>query len=365
MRILLVEPEYRKGSKKIIQNHRKSLAENSSNRPDDETLWYPPLGLMKLATYHKLRGDEVKFVSGCDNSVIPQGDMFSGRELWDRVYITTLFTFHFVNIIKTINFYKEAVGGTTRKIFVGGIMSSLMPEDIFEETGIFPIPGVLLSAKQIQLDDDTNIDSLPPDYSILDGYPYAVNNTYYGYTSRGCINKCAWCGVPKIEPQFQEYVDIKPVIQSLRAKNGDFSRLKLMDNNVLASPSLPRIVADLVELGYSRDSYVNTRSQKQRVVDFNQGVDASFINHKTLSELSKLNIKPLRIAFDRLSEQKEYIAAIELAISYGFSEFSNYMLYNFNDTPFDLFKRITINIELNEKYCSKSGNLSGKIYCYP
>ena len=48
---------------------------------------YPPLGLMKLATYHGSfgRGDRVTFVKGEDKEVLNQA--------WDRVYVTTLFTF--------------------------------------------------------------------------------------------------------------------------------------------------------------------------------------------------------------------------------------------------------------------------------
>ena len=91
-------------------------------------------------------------------------DLFSHELLWDRIYITTLFTFDWKNVIETINFYKKAVGGSTHKIFVGGIMASIMPNDIFEETGIQPVVGILDSARKIGFDEDTDIDALPPDY---------------------------------------------------------------------------------------------------------------------------------------------------------------------------------------------------------
>ena len=77
--------------------------------------------------------------------------------------------------------------------------------------GIRFIKGLLSAppAVALQLDefaeefysDDTNgrpIEDLVPDYSILDqvGYSYPVHDAYFGYTSRGCIRKCHFCGVP-------------------------------------------------------------------------------------------------------------------------------------------------------------------------
>jgi len=74
---------------------------------------------MKLSQFHKMRGDEVRFVIGCDPAVCYKGDLFTPGQLWDRVYITTVFTFHFAQIVKTIKFYLEAVGGTFSKVYVG------------------------------------------------------------------------------------------------------------------------------------------------------------------------------------------------------------------------------------------------------
>ena len=128
MRILLVEPDYRRKASGVAGNGK------SSSKKNDDSLWYPPLGLMKLARYHKNKGDYVQFISGLDKSILHDSDF--NTNIWDRVYITTLFTFHFDKVVKTIQFYKEAVGGTTGRIFVGGIMASLMPQKIFEATGV-------------------------------------------------------------------------------------------------------------------------------------------------------------------------------------------------------------------------------------
>ena len=244
LRVLLVEPEYRRGKPKRFTEANSG----TQTRRDDAALWYPPLGLMKLATFHKNRGDEVYFVQGCNESTFHRGDLFASPELWDRVYITTLFTHSFDKIVKTIKFYLEAVGGTVDKVRVGGIMASLMPNDIFEATGVYPTTGVLNSPSALGLRGKTNIDLLPADYSLLDARLYAINDTYYAYTTRGCTNACPWCGAPKIEPEYVPYIDIKPAIRALRKEYGDKSTLILMDNNVLDSEFLEKIIDDLIAL---------------------------------------------------------------------------------------------------------------------
>lgn len=357
MRVLLVEPNYRRGKP------------SSSKKINDDTLWYPPIGLLKLSRFHKNRNDDVVFTIGKNSELFSQPSLFSevkGRGLFDRVYITTLFTFDFDKVIEVINYYRNAIGGTRGKIFIGGVMASLMPEEIFNDTGIFPIPGILTSPAQIGLPGKENIDQLCPDYSILDKSTYAINNTFYAYTTRGCTNACPWCGVPKIEPEFEPYIDIKPIITQLREEVGDLAVLKLMDNNVLASPKLEQIVGDLLGLGYGRGSTTDSHPPRSRVIDFNQGLDASHLNEDNIKLLSKLNIKPMRIAFDKLAEKAVYKKAIESAYKYGFTEFSNYMLFNFKDTPKDLYERLVINIKLNAKW--RRGTPSqppGSIYSYP
>ena len=353
MRVLLVEPDYRRNSRSIRE-------ENNAKKRNDESLWYPPIGLMKLARFHKERGDKVKFVYGC----VEKRELFNIAESWDRIYITTMFTFHWDKIIGTIKYYKEIVWGDATKIFVGGVLASLLPRQLKDETGVRVITGTIHSPKKIGLLGSSNIDRLPPDYSILDNRLYATNDTYYAYTSRGCVNSCAWCGVPKIEKNYIPYINIKGMIKKLRKEFGDKPKLKLMDNNILASPFLNKIVDDLLELGYGKDATNKLRNNSVRVVDFNQGLDASFFSEENINLLSKLNIAPMRVAFDRINERNEYVNALDIARKFGIKSFSNYMLYNFVDTPKDLFQRLMVNIEMNEKWRIDGGQ-KANIYSYP
>src|SRR3954471_13138379 len=81
----------------------------------------PPLGLMKIAQYHGPRGkrDNVRFVKGEEEGAVVNNGL-------DRIYVTTLFSFEFPRIAKSIDFDLSAANGQADKVFVGGIAASLM-----------------------------------------------------------------------------------------------------------------------------------------------------------------------------------------------------------------------------------------------
>ena len=88
---------------------------------------YPPLGLMKIAQYHGERGkrDRVKFIKGEDRSVLTTA--------WDRIYVTTLFSFEYPKISQAIDFALLVANGHAERVFVGGIAASLMHERFLAE----------------------------------------------------------------------------------------------------------------------------------------------------------------------------------------------------------------------------------------
>lgn len=96
----------------------------------------------------------------------------------------------------------------------------------------------------------------------------------------------------------------------------------------------------------------------QRYVDFNQGMDARLLTEEKMKILSALPIKPFRIAYDNIKYTDIYTKAIKLAARYGVEEFSNYLLYNFDDKPIELYNRLKINIDL-------AAELSVHIYSFP
>ena len=321
---------------------------------------YPPLGLMKLAAYHRNRGDKLRFAKGEDVSVL--------REAWDRVYVTTLFSFEWDRTSKAIDFAIRAAGNQPERVFVGGIAASLMHDEFVKEpkwAGVRFIAGLLdrAPARALQLsaeegdfgaDDVTGapIEEHVPDYDILDDidYTYPVNDAYFGYASRGCIRKCHFCGVPKLEGMQKEMPPLSKLVEGIEAKYGPKKDLILMDNNVTASSRYKEIIAEIRDLGFTSGSRLERDGRRlKRRVDFNQGVDARILvkSPMYLREMATICISPLRIAFDHIGIRKVYDTAVRMAADNGITSLSNYMLYNFMDTPEDLYNRMKLNIKLN------------------
>ena len=97
---------------------------------------------------------------------------------------------------------------------------------------------------------------------------------------------------------------------------------------------------------------------RQRYVDFNQGVDARLFNEDNVKLLASIAIRPLRIAFDDLKSRPSYEKALRLSVKAGIKDFSNYLLYNYNDTPEELYTRLRINVDLCDE-------LNVSIYSFP
>lgn len=275
---------------------------------------YPPIGLMKLATYHRSLGDNVVFYKGdlndfilndineelitklndVDNTVnwhhhkkllidfiktskkeyfeelvtFSKYDILISNWLnhyknyykkkeylsnpkWDRVCISTLFTFYWKITIETIEFAKTIVKDR-KQIFVGGVLATVLAEEVETETGIKPHKGLLNKQGDLDKNNDIIIDELPLDYSILEeiDYKYPEKDAYYGYMTRGCIRKCSFCAVWKIEPKFQNYVSLKEKISITKSQFGDQRNLLLLDNNVLASKQFSKIIEEIKDSGF-------------------------------------------------------------------------------------------------------------------
>ena len=112
----------------------------------------PNLALMKISAYHKSRGDNVGF-----NVINP-----------DKVYCSIIFkkNRHIADGLRY--FYPDAdidIGGS------GYDLKKVLPDEI---------------------------ECMTPDYSL-----YPDNQSYYGFTTRGCIRHCPFCIVHDKEGRFR------------------------------------------------------------------------------------------------------------------------------------------------------------------
>jgi len=271
---------------------------------------YPPLGLMRISSWHKGMGDDVDFIK--ENA--PQN--YFGyvppilKNQYDLIYITSLFTYHYTHVIDCIRKYQRLYPHA--EIKVGGILATLLPDLIEREMGITPHKGLLDEAEKY-----------PPDYSFFPKLRYSIT-----FTTRGCPRKCRFCVVPKIEPKFFVREDWERDI----AKQHE--RIIFWDNNWLYSPNFYEDVKKLEKIGKS--------------YDFNQGLDCRLFDEEKAKLLRQTKIYPLRFAFDSPSQDGYIQKAIKIAKKHGFNDIRVYVLYNSEeeyDTPEFFYYRIN---ELNK-----------------
>ena len=180
---------------------------------------------------------------------------------WDRVGVTTLFTFYWDITVETIGFAKKLVKNP-KNLMVGGVLASIQPKELAEATGLHihkrgQAGGIhvgILRPGDLDKSDTQKIDELELDYSILDEieYQYPMSNAYYRYTTRGCVNKCAFCAVPTLEPDYLPYIPLKERVGRINDLYGEQKDLLLMDNNVLASEHYPQIIQEIIDCGFQK-----------------------------------------------------------------------------------------------------------------
>jgi len=312
---------------------------------------YPPLGLMKIAQYHRAKGDSVEFVKGLDPGRRDKCE-------WDRIYVSTLFTYDWAQTVKTVKYYRySAKEPCSENVFVGGILATLMGDDLREEVGCRVVKGRLNKRGKLGYQDDEIIDGLIPDYSILDqvSYSYPAQNAYFAYSTRGCVRKCSFCAVPSLEPDYESFFPIRDIVARVDELYGAKKDLLLLDNNVLASDRFDAIIDEIKASGFEKGATLRYKSRSgqsvsaKRHVDFNQGLDARLLTEEKMERLSEIAIRPLRIAFDSISYKDLYEEKIRMAAKYGLGYLSNYILFNYKDRPEEFYQRLRINLELNQE----------------
>jgi len=280
MKILLVEPNLPIPPKS--RNHRDFL----------------PIGLLKLASYHRAKGDKVKLVRNNKYFI----DFYP-----DQVKITSLFTYWSNYVWESVRFYKE--GYPKAKVIVGGIYASLIP-DHCKKSG----------CDEVFIGVDEEAEKCKPAYDLVD-VDYQII-----HTSRGCIRRCKFCGTWKIEPKFIFKKSIKDEICS--------NRIIFYDNNLLSNPYIKDILDELAASKFN-DRVVYSESQC--------GIDGRLLTLELAKLLKKARFLNPRIAWDHdYNQHKKIKEQIDMLIEAGYptKEIYVFMIYNYEHDYYKMKEKL-------------------------
>lgn len=271
---------------------------------------FKPLGLLKLSTYHKEIGNEVKFTG------------FNKAPKYfkpDLICFSPLFFFRIKSDIGYIKSFMKKYPNS--KIQIGGLMATIKP-DIFKKylgNNIELIHGLY-----------EPIENKRPDYSLFDA------NFAFGFTTRGCIRKCPWCIVPTIEGKIRKDENwhryLSPKLKMFYA----------MDNNVLAAGP------DWFE------SILKEMDKRKYTIEFNQGMDCILFakNSRFIEILSKYKhvFHHIRFSWDSKHQKKAAIETLEMMKKAKINcDKTWYMLYGNGETPEEIYDRISIILSYKNK----------------
>lgn len=206
---------------------------------------FPNFALMKISAWHKLQGDTVEWFFPFN------------RYKYDLVYSSSVFDF------------------TPKPL-----------SDYLPENAIYGGTGYGLYGAENDLPKE--IDEMFPDYSIYPQCDYAI-----GFLTRGCINNCSFCIVPKKEGKIRPYAKWQAIVRK------DTKRIRFMDNNVLACKYGIQQMRELAETDY--------------LVDFNQGLDVMLLTDDIAEIISRMNWdKYIRFSCDKEYQLPYFEKLVEL-----------------------------------------------------
>ena len=256
---------------------------------------YPPLGLLKLSTYSKEQGSTVELIRGKHYpSQVP-----------DVIYVTSLFSWAWRPVWDAISYYKSQF--PTVPISLGGIYASLLPNH-----------ARLSGATDVHVGLHHEAEHCLPDYDLVPEW-----DTSLLFASRGCVRKCGFCSVPKLEGKPSNLIYQIDDLILPRHK-----RVAFFDNNILTVENWKQVFT--------------TAMNHNKVVDFNQGLDARAVTDDVAETISNMRFDLIRMAYDFIGIREYVRRAIEIMAKHGIDrrKLIFYCLYNYVDSPEDFFKKV-------------------------
>ena len=195
---------------------------------------FPNLVLMKLSAWHKNRGDEVTLMSA-ETALQEENLIFN----YDKIYGACVFSGQ-EEILRELENRGVHLGGT------GTRYREILPPEI---------------------------EHIMPDYSL-----YGIEDTAYGFLTRGCPRGCSFCVVG--EKEGRKSYKVADVSEWWAGQEN----IKLIDPNLLACAEHLELLKQLAETG--------------AYIDITQGLDARLLTAKNIELINELRIKSLHFAWD-------------------------------------------------------------------
>jgi len=272
MNILLVEPNFPIPAKS--KNHCNFL----------------PIGLLKIAAYHRSLGDDVELHRG----------NYVAEKHPDEIKITSLFTYWSKHVWDSVGFYKYIY--PKAKVEVGGIYASLMPEHCAKSGSDEVVAGFYKGG--IAEVYDPAYDLIDVDYQII-------------HASRGCFRKCNFCGTWKIEDKVTYK---KSVLKEIRKQ-----KVVFYDNNLISNPHIKTILSELESFAFD--------DKKKVICESQSGLDGRILQEdpELAILLKKARFRNPRIAWDGSYSQWPLIKEqVEILKSAGYKPLDIFVFMMFN-----------------------------------
>ena len=237
---------------------------------------FPNLVLMKISAYHKDKGDNVEWCIRLKH--------------YDVVYVSKVFGSEYSQ--------EDGFAINADRVFYGGTGYAIKVVDgkeIYEKSNDENLPP--------------EIEHIYPDYSL---YPELTKNRAFGFLTRGCPNGCPFCIVSQKEGRVS-----RKVADLSEWWNGQ-GNIELMDANILACKDHEELLMQLADSGAK--------------INFNQGLDARFINEKNIEILQDVKISTIHFAWDCIAHSERILKGLKLAkekLNVNSRNFIVYVLTNY------------------------------------
>ena len=215
---------------------------------------FPNIPLMKISAYHKAKGDTVEWYD----------PLFSDD--MDIVYMAKVFSFT-DDYMYPIRAKKIVQGGS------GYCITLVDGKEVYDKSKDIDLPP--------------EIEHIYPDYSI-----YGIEDTAYGFLSRGCPRGCSFCHVEAKEGRASRKV----------ADLSEFWRgqknIVLCDPNILACRQWKDLLQQLIDSG--------------AWVEINQGLDMRLMTEEKAEMFKRVNCKNLHFAWDRYEDKDKILPKFKM-----------------------------------------------------